>query len=98
MTDFEGRTPGPGADRGTLVVTGKPAHIILRRRFAPSAVWRNGRKPDIRTDQRRITVEFDHTRTTTLRFSTTPQTGTSSFARRRFCAGWILVSPVCSMR
>jgi alpha-D-xyloside xylohydrolase len=72
ITDFEGRGIGPGTEPGTLVITGRPAHLILRWRFDhPSAVWLNGRKLDTRGGQGIFTVEFDHSATSQLRFSTT---------------------------
>ncbi|MGZ5154665.1 MAG: hypothetical protein ACXWC5_31985 [Burkholderiales bacterium] len=44
IQDFEGRSISSGDQPGTLTITGAPAHIILRWRFAsPSTVTVNGR-------------------------------------------------------
>jgi hypothetical protein len=69
IQDFEERTISPGDQVGTLTVTGAPAHIILRWRFAgPRAVTINGRTiPSLRTADG-ASIEFDHSESTSLRW------------------------------
>jgi hypothetical protein len=66
IQDFEGRKLEPGGE-GALTITGAPARIILRWRFAgPRAAVVNGRTiPAVRTSEG-MAVEFDHTATTTV--------------------------------
>ncbi len=66
ITDFEGRTIGPGPEPNTLTITGPPARITLRWRFrGPGAFTVNARKPS-KADGGLI--EFDHVDTTTVRW------------------------------
>jgi alpha-D-xyloside xylohydrolase len=66
IQDFEGRVLERNQP-GTLTITGAPAHVILRWRFAgPHAVTVNGRAvPALRTADG-VSVEFDHTDKTAL--------------------------------
>jgi hypothetical protein len=69
IQDFEGRTISPGDQAGNLTITGAPAHIIFRWRFAgPRTVMVNGRAvPAVRTTDG-TSVEFDHSDNTALRW------------------------------
>jgi alpha-D-xyloside xylohydrolase len=62
ITDFEGRTVAPGADGKSLVVTGKPARVIVRWRFAaPESASVNGRPLTVqKAPDGAASVEFDH--------------------------------------
>jgi alpha-D-xyloside xylohydrolase len=62
ITDFEGRKIGPGADRGSLEISGQPAHIVLRWRYQPpAAVSLNGKVlPRLVAADGAVSVEFDH--------------------------------------
>jgi alpha-D-xyloside xylohydrolase len=67
IRDFEARTVEPGSQAGTLTITGAPARVILRWRFAGTHnVTVNGcAVPALRTANG-ISVEFDHTDKTAL--------------------------------
>jgi alpha-D-xyloside xylohydrolase len=62
ITDFEGRSVGPGAGPGTLVIAGPAAHVTLRWRFqGPLGVTLNGRElhPVVGPDSV-VSVDFEH--------------------------------------
>jgi alpha-D-xyloside xylohydrolase len=66
IRDFEGRTIEPG-EAGTLNITGAPARIILRWRFAgPGMVMVNGRSVPQARNADGVSVEFDHADKTTV--------------------------------
>jgi alpha-D-xyloside xylohydrolase len=62
ITDFEGRSVGPGAAPGSLVVTGPPARITLRWRFGgPAGLSLDGRELKLAVGPgSAVAVEFDH--------------------------------------
>ena len=62
VTDFEDRTVAPGPGPGSLVITGKPAHVILRWRFqSPAGVTLNGRALErVMGSASGAAVEFEH--------------------------------------
>ena len=62
MTDFEGRTVEPGAEPGSLIITGRAARVELRWRFnGPKRVTVNGRRVETRTGgDGSVSVEFTH--------------------------------------
>jgi alpha-D-xyloside xylohydrolase len=65
--DFEDRVIEPGGEPGTLTITGAPAHIILRWRFAgPRAATVDGRSVQVLHTADGSSVEFDHTDRTAL--------------------------------
>jgi hypothetical protein len=65
IRDFENRTMEPGDQ--SLTITGAPAHIILRWRFAgPRATTVNGRGVPVARQADGTTVEFDHTGTSSI--------------------------------
>jgi alpha-D-xyloside xylohydrolase len=70
ITDFEDRTVAPGPDSGSLVITGKPAHVILRWRFQrPSEVSINGRPlQPVAWSASGAAVEFEHQAASRLRW------------------------------
>jgi alpha-D-xyloside xylohydrolase len=60
IQDFEGRAVGPGDQPGTLNISGAPAHVILRWRFAgPRGVTVNGRAVPIVRGADGVSTEFD---------------------------------------
>jgi alpha-D-xyloside xylohydrolase len=70
LTDFEGRHLTPGAEPGSLVLTGQAAHVILRWRFgAPAGVTLNVRKLEpVKAADGSVSVEFDQSGTSRLRW------------------------------
>ncbi|HEY4361321.1 MAG TPA: TIM-barrel domain-containing protein [Bryobacteraceae bacterium] len=69
LQDFEGRSITPGDESGTLTLAGPPAHVIFRWRFAgPSSVSVNGKIVPAARGGGGVTVEFDHTDKTVLRW------------------------------
>jgi alpha-D-xyloside xylohydrolase len=70
IQDFEGRTiamGGPGEQPGALTITGAPAHVILRWRFAgPRTVMVNSRAVPVLRTTDGVSIEFDHTDKTAL--------------------------------
>jgi len=67
IQDFEGRLIEPGGEPETLTITGAPAHVILRWRFAgPRAVTVNGRVVPSLHAGYGTSIEFDHTDKTSL--------------------------------
>jgi alpha-D-xyloside xylohydrolase len=67
IRDFEGRTIEPGGEPGALNITGVPARIILRWRFAgPRTVTVNGRFLPALHNADGVSIEFDHTDKTAL--------------------------------
>jgi alpha-D-xyloside xylohydrolase len=61
LTDFEGRQLTPGAEPGSLVLTGPRARVTLRWRFgAPAGVTLNDRKLElVKAADGSVSVEFD---------------------------------------
>jgi alpha-D-xyloside xylohydrolase len=61
LTDFEGRQLTPGAEPGSLVLTGPGARVTLRWRFgAPASVTLNDRKLElVKAADGSVSVEFD---------------------------------------
>lgn len=70
IRDFEGRGIEPGAERGSLSVTGQPARITIRWRFTtPREVSVDGHPAALRTGANgEPTLEFDHKDKSTLRW------------------------------
>ena len=69
IQDFEGRSLEPGGESGTLTITGAPARIMLRWRFAgPSAVTVNTRSVPVRRIGDGVAIEFSHTDKTAVRW------------------------------
>lgn len=70
LTDFEGRQLTPGAEPGSLVLTGQAARVILRWRFgAPAGVTLNGRKLEpVKAADGSVSVEFDQSGTSRLKW------------------------------
>ena len=70
ITDFEGRSVGPGSEPGSLVITGQPAQVTLRWRFqGPAGVSLNGRElPRAVSPDSAVSVEFDHQTTSRLQW------------------------------
>ena len=67
IQDFEGRALQPGDAPGSLIITGPPAHVILRWRFAgPRSATVNGKTVPSQLGAEGVRVEFDHTGKTTL--------------------------------
>jgi alpha-D-xyloside xylohydrolase len=68
VTDFEGRSLTYEPRTGTLTITGSPARVSVRWRFAhPAAVTWNGKKLDqLTATSDGISVEFPHQGTSTL--------------------------------
>lgn len=68
ISDFEGRRVGPGAEPGSLVIAGQPAHVTLCWRFqSPATVSLDGRElPRVVSPDSTISVEFDHRTTSHL--------------------------------
>jgi alpha-D-xyloside xylohydrolase len=68
VTDFEGRVLSYEPRTGTLTITGSPARVSVRWRFAhPAAVTLNGKKLDKLTAMSDgISVEFPHQGTSTV--------------------------------
>ena len=68
VTDFEGRSLTYEPRTGTLTITGLPARVSVRWRFAhPAAVTWNGKKLDqLTATSDGISVEFPHQGTSTL--------------------------------
>jgi hypothetical protein len=69
IQDFEGRSISSGGEPGDLTITGAPAHITLRWRFAsPRTVTVNGRAVPAVRPAEGAQIEFDHTDETALRW------------------------------
>jgi alpha-D-xyloside xylohydrolase len=69
IQDFEGRSIQPGAEPGTLRISGPPAHIILRWRFAsPGRFTVNGRTSSTERSREGTTGEFDHNQSSDIRW------------------------------
>ena len=68
ISDFEGRKLVHDPAAGTLEITGAPARLSIRWRFAhPSSVTLNGEKPDkLATTADGVSVEFQHRGTSKL--------------------------------
>jgi alpha-D-xyloside xylohydrolase len=67
IQDFEGRSVEPGDEAGTLTITGRPARITLRWRFAgPAMAAVNGRVVPMRRTADGVSIDFDHTDKTSL--------------------------------
>ena len=68
VTDFEGRVLAYEPQSGSLVITGPPARVSIRWRFAhPATVTLNGQKLDqLTAASDGISVEFPHQATSTL--------------------------------
>jgi alpha-D-xyloside xylohydrolase len=67
IQDFEGRSIEPGGEPGSLTITGAPAHVILRWRFAsPRSVTVNGRAVPALRGADGVSIEFDHADKTAL--------------------------------
>src|ERR1035438_5378257 len=68
VTDFEGRVLAHEPRTGTLTITGSPARVSVRWRFArPATVTLNGRKVDkLTATADGISVEFPHQGTSTV--------------------------------
>jgi alpha-D-xyloside xylohydrolase len=68
VTDFEGRGLAYEPRSGTLTITGSPARVTVRLRFAhPASVTVNGRKLDkLAATSDGISVEFPHQATSTV--------------------------------
>lgn len=65
IRDFESRSIEPGDQRGSLKISGAPAHIIIRWRFAsPATVVVNGHAVSMARNADGTEIEFDHTGTT----------------------------------
>jgi alpha-D-xyloside xylohydrolase len=68
IQDFEGRTVEPGGEPGALTITGVPARVTLRWRFAgPATVTINGRAVPAIRNAEGVSVEFAHTGKTEVR-------------------------------
>lgn len=67
VQDFEGRSLQPGEQPGSLTITGQPAHLIIRWRFAvPRAAAVNGKNVPLQRTADGSAIEFDHTGSTML--------------------------------
>ena len=67
IQDFEGPSIQTGDQPDSVAITGQPAHVILRWRFArPRTAEVNGKTvPPVRTADG-VTIEFDHADKTTV--------------------------------
>jgi hypothetical protein len=70
LTDFEGRQLTPGAEPGSLVLTGRPAQVILRWRFGgPASVTVNDRKLEpVKAADGSVSVQFDQSGTSRVKW------------------------------
>jgi alpha-D-xyloside xylohydrolase len=70
LTDFEGRQLTPGAQPGSLVLTGPGAQVTLRWRFGgPANVTLNDQKLEpVKAADGSVSVEFDQSGTSRLKW------------------------------
>jgi hypothetical protein len=70
LTDFEGRQLTPGAEPGSLVLTGPGAQVILRWRFAaPASVTINDRRLEpVKAADGSVWVQFDQSGTSGVKW------------------------------
>jgi alpha-D-xyloside xylohydrolase len=70
LTDFEGRQLTPGAEPGSLALTGPGAHVILRWRFgAPASVTLNDRRVEpVKAADGSVSVEFEQSGTSRVKW------------------------------
>ena len=70
LTDFEGRQLTPGAEPGSLVLTGQRARVTLRWRFGgPASVTLNDQKLEpVKAADGSVSVEFDQSGTSRVKW------------------------------
>jgi alpha-D-xyloside xylohydrolase len=70
LTDFEGRHLTPGAEPGSLVLTGQAARVMLRWRFGgPATVTVNDRSlQPVKAADGGVSVEFEHAGTSRVKW------------------------------